>query len=237
MRFLMTRLRSAIPSPQRPMVHEVAAIIRPPRARWSRIRPANRPCPDASSAEGRLVQQPDRPPHRQQPGDREPPPLARRQKRGRQMRGMIEPHRDQAFRRTGRLAAQKIPPEDKIFQHAQSRLQRVAMPEVMGLFGQRQVGSPPSRPIDPPAIVKRPAISRSSSEVLPDPLGPMTASVSPAQASKSRPENTSRRPARTRRHVPRAAFCPFTASGNRGYRNGICGCRIAAARLSLWRYV
>src|SRR6266478_2156148 len=60
---------------------------------------------------GRFVQQPDRPPHREQPGDREPPPLSGRQIGRRQMHGMIEPHRGEAFMSIERLAAQKIPPE------------------------------------------------------------------------------------------------------------------------------
>src|SRR3984957_11906301 len=53
--------------------------------------------------------------------------------------------------------------------------------------------SPPSSTIDPSAGASRPAISRSN-EVLPDPLGPTTASASPELASKSRPEKTSRPP-------------------------------------------
>ena len=60
---------------------------------------------------GRFIQQPDRPPHREQPGDREPPALSGRQIRGGQMRGMIEPHRGEAFIGIERLAAQKTPPE------------------------------------------------------------------------------------------------------------------------------
>src|SRR5205809_624053 len=73
---------------------------------------------------GRLVQQPDWPPHRVQPADRQPPP---------------------------------------------------------------------SSATDPPAGISRPAISRNS-EVLPEPLGPVTASAWPEAASKSRLENTSRPP-------------------------------------------
>jgi len=43
---------------------------------------------------------------------------------------------------------------------------------------------------------QEPAINRSS-EVLPAPFGPMTASASPEEASKSRPEKISRPPAHT----------------------------------------
>ena len=37
-------------------------------------------------------------------------------------------------------AAEKIPPEGQVFKHAQRGLQRVAVPEIMRLFGQRQFG-------------------------------------------------------------------------------------------------
>src|SRR5260370_11632216 len=47
--------------------------------------------------------------------------------------------------------------------------------------------------MDPSGKVSRPATSRSS-EVLPAPLAPVTASASPEEVSKSRPENTSRPP-------------------------------------------
>src|SRR6516164_8067296 len=53
--------------------------------------------------------------------------------------------------------------------------------------------SPPSSAIDPPDGTSNPAISRSK-EVLPDPLGPVTASTSPDAAANSRWENTSRPP-------------------------------------------
>src|ERR1700687_165949 len=67
---------------------------------------------------GRLVEQPDRPPHREQPGERKPPALAGRQIRRRQMRGMIEPHRSKGLRCVERLPAEKIPPEREILHHA-----------------------------------------------------------------------------------------------------------------------
>ena len=88
---------------------------------------------------GRLIQQPDRPPHRQQPGDREPAPLSGREIRRRQPGGMIEPHRGQALRGIERLAAQEIPPECEVFQHTQRRFERIAVAEVMRLFGQVQL--------------------------------------------------------------------------------------------------
>src|SRR6185295_11627375 len=55
------------------------------------------------------------------------------------MRGVVEPDRGEAFCRAGCLAAQKIPPECQVFHHAQRRLQRVAVAEIMRLFGQGQL--------------------------------------------------------------------------------------------------
>src|SRR6266851_473608 len=60
---------------------------------------------------GRLVQEPDRPPRHNQPGDREPPPLSGRQVRRRKIRGMIEPDRGKACPGIEYLAAEEIPPE------------------------------------------------------------------------------------------------------------------------------
>src|SRR6202048_3964247 len=60
---------------------------------------------------GRFVQQPDRPPHHKQSGDREPPPLSGRQIGRRKMRGMIEPDRCKARPGVEGLAAEKIAPE------------------------------------------------------------------------------------------------------------------------------
>src|ERR1700686_4650818 len=67
-----------------------------------------------------------------------------------------------------------------------------------------------------------------SSEVLPDPLAPVTASASPEVAVKSSSENTSRPPRTHLTPRPRSRLCPSVAFQNNGYR-------IAAARLSLWR--
>ena len=89
---------------------------------------------------GRLVEQPDRPPHREQPGDREPPPLAGGQIGRRQMRGVAEADCSEGLLAIFGVAAEKIPPERQVLQHAQRRLQRVAMAEIVRLFGQRQLG-------------------------------------------------------------------------------------------------
>src|SRR6185312_5752381 len=71
-------------------------------------------------------------------------------------------------------------------------------------------GSPPCSAIDPSAGASKPAISRSS-EVLPDPLAPVTASTSPPDATKSSPANTVRPP---RTHVtprPESRISPLYA--------------------------
>jgi hypothetical protein len=47
---------------------------------------------------------------------------------------MIQPHRGEALIGIAWLAAQKIPPEREILQHAQGGLQRVAVAEIMGLL-------------------------------------------------------------------------------------------------------
>ena len=87
---------------------------------------------------GRFIQQPDRPPHREQPGDRQPPPLSGRQESRRELAGMIEPHRGKAVAGV-RPRAEKIPPEGEVFHHAQSRFQRVTVAEIMRLFRQAQL--------------------------------------------------------------------------------------------------
>ena len=53
---------------------------------------------------------------------------------------MIEPHRGQAFVRVSCLAADEIAPERQVFDNAERRFQRIAMAEVVGLFGQCQLG-------------------------------------------------------------------------------------------------
>jgi len=143
---------------------------------------------------------------------------------------MIEPHRGKAFRGIERRAAEKFSQKTQVFPSRSRRLQRVAVAEIMGLLGQGQFSSPPSRSIDPSAIVRQPAISRSS-EVLPAQLGPVTARRQ--EWLEIEPENTSR-PLRT--HLtprPKAAFCPFTALGNMGTASEFV-VPIAAAPLPVW---
>src|SRR5258708_29232589 len=84
-------------------------------------------------------------------------------------------------------------------------------------------------------MVRSPAIRRSS-EVLPDPLGPVTASASPEEASKSTPEKISRPPRTHLTSRPESRILPlYSPLKSLGYRIGNCGYRNAAARLSLWR--
>ena len=122
------------------------------------------------------------------------------------------------------LAAEKIPPERQVFQHAQAPASARRGGRDNGPVRARSArASPPSSSIDPPASVRRPAISRSS-EVLPDPLGPVTASASPEAASKSRPENTSRPPRTHLTPRPESRILPFHSPlESYGYRNEFVG--------------
>ena len=55
------------------------------------------------------------------------------------MCGVIEANRLEARARIFHVATEKIPPEGEVFLNAQGRLQRVAMAEIMRLFGQGQL--------------------------------------------------------------------------------------------------
>ena len=85
----------------------------------------------------RLVEQPDRPRHRDQPGDRQPPPLSGRQISGRQVgeRRQGRPRPAPARRRC--RAAEKLGPELQVFADRQRRLQRVLVAEVVRLLADR----------------------------------------------------------------------------------------------------
>ena len=118
----------------------VAAMIMPPRARCSRIRPANRSCPAASSAEvGSSSSQTGRrtassraiESRRRWPADR--------YAAGR-CAAWSSPTAARLSPVSPAVAAEKIPPERQVFLHAQRRLQRIAMAEIMGLLGQGQFG-------------------------------------------------------------------------------------------------
>src|SRR5450631_467953 len=89
---------------------------------------------------GRLVQQPDRAAQREQPRQGEPAALAGGQIRGRQIHRVGESHAIEAFTRVRALAAEKVAPEGEVLHHAQRRLLRIAVAEIMRLFGQGELG-------------------------------------------------------------------------------------------------
>ena len=178
----------------------VAATIRPPRARWLLIRPAKRFCPAASSAEigssssqtgRRTVKSRAIESRRRCPADRNAAGSARHD-RARLRQGFLGqgfPPRRKSRRRGNRARTTGFPARSATV--SARRDARDSEPVRARSVRNRR----PQGRWGPCAMVKRPAISRSS-EVLPDPLGPMTASASPEAAVKSRPENTSRLPAR-----------------------------------------
>ena len=165
---------------------------------------------------GRLVQQPDRAPDREQPGDREPPALAGRQIRGRQVGGMVEPDSGKALLEavTGVrwLAAEKIPPEGEIFRSRSKQASarrggrdNAPVPAMSVRFRR------PRAPIEPPAIANSPAIIRNS-EVLPDPLR----ADDRQRLARGSLEIEAREHLAAAPHAPDAAsrephVCPFTA--------------------------
>ena len=89
---------------------------------------------------GRLVEQPERPLDGQQAGDATAAAAAR--PTGRRRAGRPEPQarRGQSAVRTGSRAAEIARPESQVFGDRQRRLQRVLVAEIMGLFGDGQLG-------------------------------------------------------------------------------------------------
>ena len=131
--------RSAIPSPRTPSGAWVAAMTMPPRARWSRHqggeqRPVRRhraprsARPAARSAAARPTAARSRAAAAGPPTDR--PPADARRDRARPAARL--------WPGVEAVAAEKIPPERQVLQHAQRRLHGVAVAEIMGLFGKRQ---------------------------------------------------------------------------------------------------
>ncbi len=176
-------------------------------------RPANSACPAVSSAEvGSSSSQTGRRTASRRAIDK-PPPLAGRQICRRQMRGMAEAHRREALADVAGVRRRENPARTTRFSvHAQRRFQRVAMAEIVGLLRQRQLGLAAfqgdltCRPA--PAAPRSAAAARSCRRR----SGRPRPAASPDEASKSRPENTSRPPARYSRFgAPRAAFSLFTA--------------------------
>ena len=129
----------------------VAAMIRPPRARWSRIRPANRSWPAVSSAEvGSSSSQTGRRTASSRASDSRRRWPADRKAAGR-CAAWSSPTDARLWLRVEGVAAEKIAPERQILQHAQRRLQRVAMAEIVRLLGKRQLGVAAVQAIAPPA--------------------------------------------------------------------------------------
>ena len=180
-----------------------AATIRPPPARWSRISSASRSCAVAVERRGRLVEQPDRPLDGEQPGDRQPPPLAGREVGGRQV----------GQRRRGRPPPAPPPRRARRRRDSASRSRGFRRPRAMASArpggrdsGPARAGSArgrrPSSSSRPPAARTRPAIMRSS-EDLPAPLRPVTTSASPPATENPSPAKTSRPPRTQARSVAR----------------------------------
>ena len=121
------------------------------RARASQRRPS------ASSAVGRLVEQPDRPPRDQEPGQRQPPLLP-----GRENRRRDRSHRPSPTARA--RAAMARPrhrtrsPRRRDSRRRSARLDAVEMAEKVRLFGDRSSASPPSS--DDPARSQRQQLRR-----------------------------------------------------------------------------
>jgi len=121
--------------------------------------------------------------------------LSGRQVRRRKMRGMIEPHRGKACPGIEYLTAE----ESARTIDSPSRSRRISAHRGDRDSGPVRLMSARSRRPRARSIRARseqPGIRRSS-EVLPDPLAPVTASAAPDEASKSRLEILPGRPART----------------------------------------
>ena len=192
--------------------------------------------PGGIERRGRLVQQPDRPAHHEQAGDRKPPPLAGREIRRRQMRGMAEPHGGRGIGRCRQPRRRENPARTTGFpqRSAPASAHRDGRDSGIVPAGSARPRRPPGRPIRPPApggprsgAAARSCRSRS---------GRPRPAASPDEASKSRPENTLAAAPDTVDLAPREPhFASSQPSEIDGYRVRICGYRIAAARLSVWR--
>src|SRR5579872_1454148 len=88
--------------------------------------------------------------------------------------------------------------------------------------------------MDPREGISRPAIRRSN-DVLPDPLGPTTASASPEVASKLRLEKTSRPPRTQPTSRPESRILPLREPQNLGVPHQNLWVARLANRLPVWR--
>ena len=132
---------------------------------------------------------------RREPCDRKPPPLSGRQIGRRQAGGVIEPDGFEACGRVGRRAAEKIPPEEQVFQHRSEQASARRGDRDNGPVRPASVRGrrPRARSIRRPAARSAPR-SAAAARFYPAHWRPVTASASPAPTAKSRPENTSRPP-------------------------------------------
>ena len=87
---------------------------------------------------GRLIEQPDRTFDGKEPRDRQAAALPGGEIRGRQVGQRIEADRRQRSADIGGIRAEKARPKSQIFSNRQRGLQRVLMPEVVGLLADRQ---------------------------------------------------------------------------------------------------
>ena len=87
---------------------------------------------------GRLVEQPDRTFDGKEPRDRKAAALPGGEIRGRQVGERIKPNRRQRSTDIGGIRAEKARPKSQIFSDRERGLQRVLMPEVVGLLADRQ---------------------------------------------------------------------------------------------------
>src|SRR3569833_4304652 len=85
---------------------------------------------------GRLIQQPERPRRCEQPCQRQAAALTGRESGRRQLAGVAESDGGEAIAaRAPRHAAEEVGPERKVLSHAERRLERVAVAEIMRLLG------------------------------------------------------------------------------------------------------
>ena len=146
----------AFSSPSGPWV---AARIMPPPARCCRIRCGKHVLRRAVERRGRLVEQPDRPRHREQPRERQPPPLPGGEVGCRQIGHAVEADRGQGAGGAASSPPRIARPEVEVLGHRQRRLQGVLMAEVVGLL---RPGSAPGRRRPGPSALRRPGPARRS---------------------------------------------------------------------------
>ncbi len=208
----MLPLPSAVPGASIPSGVWVAAMMMPPPARWSRITAANRSCPAVSSAEvGSSSSQTGRRTTSRRAIDSRRRWPADRYAAGRCV-GVAEADGAEALAGVVRLRRRENRARTSGFRarSAPASARRDGRDSGLAPASVSSARRPPARPIRRPAR-SRPAISRSS-EVLPEPLGPTTASASPGRGVEIEAgEHRAAAPDTVDAGAPRAASCAFTA--------------------------